>query len=172
MTEAKMSFSYFKKYLLKYLEIGNRQKTICIWYLIFLMVSTRKHTLQEAARFSGLHKSQFSRWLKDHAGLAVYNLSQLSKSQAKQFGGYIQALNVGALPWKIMILIDSTIHSRSTLHTDNAKRFNHGKGFVIGHQWTNIVLLIHDMLIPLPPIPFYSKRYCKNNGLVEADFLN
>jgi hypothetical protein len=166
MTEAKMSFSYFKKHLLKYLEIGNRQKTICIWYLMFLMVSTRKHTLQEAARFSGLHKSQFSRLLKNHSGLAVYNLTQLSKSQAKQFGGYIQALNVGALPWKIMILIDSTIHSRSTLHTDNAKRFNHGKGFVIGHQWTNIVLLINDMLIPLPPIPFYSKRYCKNNGLV------
>jgi len=101
MTEAKMRFSYFKKCLLKRLEIGTRQKTICIWYLIFLMVSTRKQTFQEAARLSGLHKSQFSRLLKNHAGLAVYNLSQLSKSQAKQFGGYIQALNVGALPWKV-----------------------------------------------------------------------
>ncbi len=64
-----------------------------------------------------------------------------------------------------MILIDSTIHGRSTLHTDNAKKFNHGKGFVIGHQWTNIVLLLHDMIIPLPPIPFYIRRYCRENGL-------
>jgi hypothetical protein len=64
-----------------------------------------------------------------------------------------------------MILIDSTIHGRSTLHTDNAKRFNHGKGYVIGHQWTNIVVLIHDTIIPLAPIPFYSRRYCRENAI-------
>ena len=45
------------------------------------------------------------------------------------------------------------------------QRFNHGKGFVIGHQWTNIVLVINDHLIPLPPIPFYTKRYCAENNI-------
>jgi hypothetical protein len=40
-----------------------------------------------------------------------------------------------------------------------------GKGYVIGHQWTNIVLIINDILIPLPPIPFYSKRYCREHAL-------
>ena len=164
-TEAKMSFGKFKKWLLNHLEIGTRQKTICIWYLIFLMVSTRKHTMQEAARFSGLHKSQFSRWLKNHLDIAACNLNQLSKKQARQFQGYIESLNTRSFPWSIMILIDSTIHGRSTLHTDNAKRFNHGNGFVIGHQWTNIVLLIHDTIIPLPPIPFYSRKYCRKNKL-------
>jgi hypothetical protein len=69
------------------------------------------------------------------------------------------------LPWTIFFLIDSTIHSRSTRHTDNAKRFNHGKGFVIGHQWTNVVLVINDKIIPLAPIAFYTKKYCRKHKL-------
>ena len=64
-----------------------------------------------------------------------------------------------------MILIDSTLQHRASLHPENAKTFNHGKGYVIGHQWTNIVLVLGDMLIPLRPIPFYSKRYCQTHGL-------
>src|SRR5256885_4909486 len=55
-------------------------------------------------------------------------------------------------------IFDSTLQHRASLHPENAKTFNHGKGYVIGHQWTNIVLVLGDMLIPLPPIPFYSKR--------------
>src|SRR5438309_4460760 len=47
-----------------------------------------------------------------------------------------------------------------------SETFNHGKGYVIGHQWTNIVLLLGDILIPLRPIPFYSKRYCQTHSLV------
>jgi hypothetical protein len=119
----------------------------------------------EAARFSEMNKSQFSRFLKNHSGLAVYNLHVLSKKQANQFSKILNCLGKGSVPWRIAILIDSTIQNRSTLHTDNAKKFNHGKGFVIGHQWTNIVLVINDMLIPLQPIPFYSKNYCRKNKL-------
>jgi hypothetical protein len=129
------------------------------------MLPTRKHTIEEAAKFSGLDKSQFSRWLKNHAGLAIYNLDELSKKQAKQFYGLIDRSKKGLLPWTIFFLIDSTIHSRSTRHTDNAKRFNHGKGFVIGHQWTNVVLVINDIIIPLPPIPFYTRKYCRKHKL-------
>ena len=44
-------------------------------------------------------------------------------------------------------------------------RFNHGDGWVIGHQWTNIVLVINNDVIPLPPIPFYTKKYCRKHGL-------
>jgi len=129
------------------------------------MVSTRKHSLDEAARFSGMNRSQFSRFLKNHSGLAVYNLHFLSKKQANQFSKILNCLGKGSVPWRIALLIDSTIQNRSTLHTDNAKKFNHGKGFVIGHQWTNIVLVINDMIIPLQPIPFYSKNYCRKNKL-------
>ena len=69
------------------------------------------------------------------------------------------------LPWKIALLIDSTLQHRASLHPENAKKFNHGKGYVIGHQWTNIVLIINGILIPLRPIPYYSKRYCREHAL-------
>ena len=160
-----MNFRILKKWVLNRIQVNNRLKNVCIWYLLFLMVSTRKHSLDEAARFSGMNKSQFSRFLKNHSGLAVYNLHVLSKKQAKQFSKILNCLGKGSVPWRIALIIDSTIQNRSTLHTDNAKKFNHGKGFVIGHQWTNIVLVINDMLIPLQPIPFYSKNYCRKNKL-------
>ena len=163
--EVVMNFGILKKWLLNRVQVNNRLKNVCVWYLLFLMVSTRKHTLEEVARFSGINKSQFSRFLKNHGDLAVYTLQNLSRNQAKQFSMVLNCLEKGSLPWRIAILIDSTIQNRSTLHTDNAKRFNHGKGFVIGHQWTNIVLVINDMLIPLTPIPFYSKNYCRKNNL-------
>ena len=54
---------------------------------------------------------------------------------------------------------------RASLHPENAHTFKHGKGYVIGHQWTNVVLVLGDMLIPLTPIPFYSKRYCQAHEL-------
>ena len=57
--------------------------------------------------------------------------------------------------------IDSTLHNRSTLKTENSQRLNHGNGYVIGHQWTNIILFINGVIIPMPPIPFYSKSYCR-----------
>jgi hypothetical protein len=65
----------------------------------------------------------------------------------------------------VAILIDSTLQPRASLQPENAKKFNHGKGYVIGHQWTNIVLIINGVLIPLPPIPYYSKRYCLEHDL-------
>ena len=118
------------------------------------MVVSRQHSLEEAARFSGLNKSQFSKLLKHHPDVALSTLQTLSKKQAKHVSKALHYLAQNGLPWKIAILIDSTIQHRASVHPENAKTFNHGKGFVIGHQWTNIVLLLHDSLIPLPPIPF------------------
>src|SRR5439155_18435081 len=65
----------------------------------------------------------------------------------------------------VSIIVDSTLQRRASLHPENAKTFNHGHGFVIGHQWTNIVLILNDMLIPLRPIPFYSQTYCREHQL-------
>jgi len=132
-------------------------------YLLFLMVVTTKHSLEEAARLSGLHKSQFSKLLKAHSPVAVATLERLSKKQAKQVAHARQKLR--ELPWKIAIIVDSTLQHRASLHPENAKTFNHGQGFVVGHQWTNIVLLLNDLLIPLRPIPFYSQRYCRDRKL-------
>jgi hypothetical protein len=123
------------------------------------MVEARKHSLNFAATLSGLNKSQFSKLLRNHLGIAAYTLDDLSKRQAKRVARVLKALE--GLPWKIALLIDATLQTRAGLHTENSQRFNHGHGFVIGHQWTNIVLILNGILIPLPPIPFYSKNYCK-----------
>jgi hypothetical protein len=101
--------------------------------------------------------------LKAHSHVAVSTLESLSKKQAKHVSKARQKLK--ELPWDIAIIVDSTLQHRASLHPENAKTFNHGKGFVVGHQWTNIVLLLHDRMIPLRPIPFYSQRYCRDHKL-------
>jgi hypothetical protein len=160
-----MSFRELKNWVSSRTWVKNRIQGVCLWYLLFLMTPARKHSFQEVAKFSGLNKSQFSRALQNHLGASVYTLDQLSKREAKRLAPLVKHLAKGALPWKTGLLIDSTLHQRSTLHTENAKRFNHGKGFVIGHQWTNIALFINEMIIPLPPIAFHSKKYCRKNNL-------
>ncbi len=129
------------------------------------MASSRTHTLTAAARFSDSSKSRFHSFLKNNSDKAVYTLRELSKKQARQFFKTNKGLSTGKLPWNIAISVDATFLNRSSLHTQNSKRFNHGKGFVVGHQWTNIVLHINDKVIPLPPILFYTKKYCKQNGI-------
>ena len=145
------------------IAVRQRLARICTSYLLFLMVVTTKHSLEEAARFSRLHKSLFSGMLPSHSKVAITTLENLSKTQARQFAKALARVN--GLPWKILILIDSTLQHRASLHPENTQTFNHGKGYVIGHQWTNIVLLLGDMLIPLRPIPFSSKRYCQAHDL-------
>ena len=61
--------------------------------------------------------------------------------------------------------MESTLQQRASLPPENAKTFNHGQGCVVGHQWTNIVLLLHDRLIPLRPLPFYRQRACRDHPL-------
>jgi len=151
-------------WIARHIAVRRRLEHICMSYLLFVMVVTMKHSLEEAARFSGLHKSQFSKLLKAHSPVAVATLERLSKRQAKQVAHAQHKLR--ELPWKIAIIVDSTLQHRASLHPENTKTFNHGQGFVVGHQWTNIVLLLNDLLIPLRPIPFYSQRYCRDRKLV------
>jgi hypothetical protein len=149
-------------WIARQIKVRQRLQRVCASYLLFLMVATTKRSLEEAARFSGLHKSQFCKRLQSHGNIAAYTLASLSKRQAKRLSKALHPLK--GLPWKIVIIIDSTRQNRSSLHAEHSKRFNHGQGFVIGHQWTNIVLIINDILIPLRPIPFYSKPYCRDHG--------
>lgn len=145
----------------RHIAVRRRLERICTGYRLFLMVATTKHSLTEAARVSGLHPSLFSKLLHSQAQVAITTLDQLSKRQARRFAKALH--RVHGLPWKIVILIDSTLQHRASLHPENAKMFKHGKGYVIGHQWTNIVLVLGDMLMPWPPIPFSSKRSCQTH---------
>jgi hypothetical protein len=158
-----MQAQTLKTWVARRICVRTRLQQACVHYLLFLMIVTQKHSFTEAARFSGLNKSVFCKLLRDHFHVAVYTLEELSKTQAKQFAKCLKSFQ--GLPWKIAILVDATIQRRASLHPENAKKFNHGKGYVIGHQWTNIVLVINDILIPLPPIPFHSKTYCRAHGL-------
>jgi len=158
-----VNYNKFSSWISKQINALNLKNPAITVYLIFLMASSRKHTLTAAARFSDSSKSRFHYFLKDHSEAAIYALSELSKKQARQFSKINKGLSSGNLPWHIGILVDATNQNRSSLHTENSKRLNHGKGFVVGHQWTNIVLLINDKVIPLPPISFYTKSYCKKN---------
>jgi len=160
-----MNYSKLCTWTGRKLNINKRLKPVVVAYLIFLMISLRKHSLEAAATFSNSSKSRFSVFLKNHSDLAVIQLSELSKRQAKQFGKSIQFLLDGKLPWQILIIIDATLQNRSSLHAENATRFNHGEGFVVGHQWTNIVLFFNDTLIPLPPIAFYTRAYCRKHNM-------
>lgn len=134
--------------------IGVRQRLerLCTSSLLFLMVATTKHALTEAARFSGLHPALFSQLLPSHAKGAITTLEQLSKTPARQCAKALPRIR--GLPWRIAIFIDATLQRRASLHPENPHTFNHGKGYVIGHQWTNVVLVLGDRLIPLQPIPF------------------
>jgi hypothetical protein len=105
----------------------------------------------------------FSKLLQSHSHVAITTLDQLSKTQARKLAKALERIR--GLPWKILLIIDATLQHRASLHPENSQTFNHGKGYVIGHQWTNIVLVLGDILIPLPPIPFYSKGYCRAQGL-------
>ena len=129
------------------------------------MTSKRKHTLAAAARFANTSKAKFNNLLSNHSDIAIFALRELSKKQARQFSKAMHALGQNSLPWNIAIIVDATFLGRSSLHTENAKKFNHGKGYVIGHQWTNIVLLINGKVIPLPPIAFYTAKYCRTYGI-------
>src|SRR4029453_2897237 len=86
------------------LLVRQRLARVCTSYVLFLMVVTTKHTLEEAARFSGLHKSLFSKMLQSHAKVAVSTLENLSQKQAKHLAKSLHALQ--GLPWKIAILLD------------------------------------------------------------------
>ena len=147
-----MSAYTLHTWIARHIRVRQRLERVCASYLLFLMVVTTKHSLEEAARFSGLHKSQFSKMLKFHHTVSVYTLEELSHKQAKQMAKALHKLK--ELPWKIAIIVDNTLQHRTSLHPENATTFNHGQGFVIGYQWTTIVLLLNDMLIPLRPIPF------------------
>jgi len=158
-----MRFYKLWDWMVRKLCIKTRNQIVCIWFVLSLMVETRKHSLNYAVALSGLNKSQFSKFLSNNYNIAAYTLDSLSKNQAKALSKNIKKL--ASLPWKIVIMIDSTLQNRSTTKTENSQKFNHGNGYVIGHQWTNIILYLNGIIIPLPPIPFYSKSYCRKMKL-------
>jgi hypothetical protein len=146
-----------------HLSVRQRLVRICTSSLLLLLVGTTKHALEEAARCAGLHKALCANMLQSHSQVAIATLERRSKTQARQLAKALARLH--GRPWKLVICIDRTLQHRASLQPENAKTFHHGQGDVSGHQWTTSVLVLGDMLIPLRPLPFYSKRYCQTHAL-------
>jgi len=147
--------------------LGNfpdRLRNVAVGYLLMLMMEAPRHSMAFAAEVTGLDAAQFSRLLSGHGPLAKTTLETVAKKAAKRAVKGLSSL-VKDAPWKAAIIIDGMLHTRSSLHVQNAQRFNHGQGFKIGHQWTNVVLHLGGKVIPLPPIPFYSKAECRRRKI-------
>jgi len=145
------------------LEIPVRLMPSVIAYLLALMVEAPKHTLSHAAKVSGGSKARFSRLLRNHGALAHEGLICISRRVVRRLAKKRRLVMKGS-PWTVAIMIDATLTPRSSLHVHNCQRFNHGQGFVIGHQWTNIVIYVGGRIVPLPPIAFLTKVECRARG--------
>jgi hypothetical protein len=149
--------------LLAALEVvPTRLESVTANYVTALMSEAQKHTLKYAAGVMGGSVSNYSRLLSDHTGISKTVLTRLGRLMIRKLER--QGL-IPKTPWKIFIIVDGTPHPRSSRHVQNAKSLNHGDGFFIGHNWTNIVVVIGSRTIPLPPIPFYTKKELRERGL-------
>lgn len=153
--------------------IPQRLLEVVAAYLITLMGEAHKHSLTHAAKTAGGSVARYSRLLSEHHDLAVTVLSRQARRALKKISKSRVPLVPGA-PWTIALIIDATLHPRSSRHVQNAQKLNHGEGFIVGHQWTNIVLVIGNRTIPLPPIPFWTKaerRRRKLDPFTEHDLV-
>ena len=150
--------------MLNGLGIPSRLLNIVSYYLLSLMIPASKHTLKFAEKISNKANSLFSDLLRKHLSLSTVVLNRASRRCIKKLMKKRSPFLDGA-PWTIAIIIDATLHERSSRHVENCQKFNHGKGWMIGHQWSNIGILINGQYVPLPPIPFYTKEECKRRKI-------
>lgn len=142
---------------LKDLCFPSRSFETMVWYVFSLMLPTDKHTQCFASSISEKDNSLFSDLLNKNTVHSFHLLNRTSKRRLRKLLKKRTSL-IKDSPWTIALIIDSTLHKRSSKRINNAQTFNHGKGFMIGHQWTNIAIQIGEQFIPLPPIPFYTKQ--------------
>lgn len=150
--------------LLLGLNIPQRLRKTVAGYLMALMVPAAKHTQTFAARLANRASAVFSNLLFNHLPLAEVTLNRAAKRRLAKLMK-IRRRQDPAAPWTVFILIDSTLHTRHARRCENSQKLTHGKGWVHGHQWTNIGICINRQYTPLPPIPFYTKEECGKRGI-------
>jgi len=157
--------------MLSGLLIPSRNLEIVSWYILSIMLPTDKHSQTFASKISGKISSLFSKLLYRHLELSEVTLNRAAKRRLKKLMKIRKKLTKNT-PWTIALIIDATLHKRSSTKQDNVQKFNHGKGWIIGHQWTNIGIMINNQFIPFPPIPFYSRDYCNMNAKKGIRYLS
>ena len=146
------------------LSPSSRIMEILAWYLLSLTLPADKHTQAFAELISGKDNSLFSDLLAKELDSSLTLLNRSSKRRLTNALKKRRCLKKG-VPWTISLIIDSTLHRRSSKHIENSQKFNHGKGYVVGHQWTNIGFNIAGEYIPLPPIAFLTQEECLRRGV-------
>jgi predicted metallo-beta-lactamase superfamily hydrolase len=106
---------------------STRKLKITCCYLISLMVPADKHSQANAEKISGKENSLFSKMLTNTLELSTTALNRSSRRRLKKLMKKRKTV-VDRTPWKIAILIDATLHRRSSRHIENSKKFNHGQG--------------------------------------------
>jgi len=149
---------------LKDLEIKPRKIDILSWYMVSLMIPAANHTQSNASDISEKDASLFSNLLYGDTNESKTALNRAARRRLDKLMRLRKKI-VGDQKWTVMLIIDSSLHSRSSRHVQNGQRFNHGDGWVKGHQWTNIGLLIAGQFVPLAPIAFYTQDECKTRGI-------
>ena len=158
-----MDYHFIIPFVTELLLPGRLSDTIS-WYLISLMLPTDKHSQANASKISGKHNTLFSNMLSGSLEASTMALNRGSRRRLKCLMRKRRLIAPGA-SWKIAIIVDATLHQRSSRHLQNSQKFNHGQGWVTGHQWTNIVIAINGQVVPLPPIAFYTKKECRKRGI-------
>ena len=145
------------------LGIRKRLLEIATFFILSKALPADKHTLMFAEKISGKSNSLFSNLLQ-HVDIPTVALNRAARRRIEKLMRTRKPLCPGS-PWTIALIIDATLHKRATRHTENCQKFNHGKGYVLGHQWTNLGICINGQLVPLPPIAFYTEKECKKRNL-------
>ena len=143
-----MNFTKLKGWVSNQIAVTKRLRTVCIWYPIFLITSVRKHSLTAAVSFSGLQTNRFSSLLKNHPDVAIYQVDQLSKTQARQFSSAIKYLSAGRLPWQVAILLDKVQDQMCWHSCQNRIRT---RRYALSEK-NNREGVHPSIILPLPPI--------------------
>ena len=134
------------------LGVRRRLERVCPRARLFLMVVTPQQALAEAARCSGRHPSPCAQMLQAHSTVAVSTLESLSKNHATHVA---QARHKWPeLPGQRAMVVERPLQQRASLPPAHAKTCPHGQGWVVGQQGTPLVWILHDLVVPLRPIPW------------------
>ena len=91
------------------LQVPSRLQDVVSSYICNLIVGGTC-TLTQASTLSGLNISQFSRLLSNHKDLAQENLNRMIRRRLKRVLKKRRTL-VPHAPWRVAIIIDSTLHN-------------------------------------------------------------
>ena len=109
---------FLSRWIVKSRVVSDRLERVVSWYLLSLMIEAPKHSLLFASRISGLARSQFSRLLSTHRELSERFLEALSQQICRAWSETRRVLVPGS-SWSILLIVDATLHPRSSLHIQN-----------------------------------------------------